>query len=210
MMGNKQTAGQAWLRATSRRTAPTDEPDFYRTWPPATRALCRLERLSEVGTIWEPACGDGAMSEVMIAEGCDVASTDLHDRGYGYSGVDFLNLYDDLTPRFDAIVTNPPFARGQVVAFADRALRLAKKRVILFGRLTFLEGKRRRAWFGDTGLTRVWVSSARIPMAKYEQELQGRLARMVAFAWFVWDLEHPPKRRGRWTGGHFDWEEHAA
>jgi len=35
------------------------------------------------GQIWEPACGDGAISRVLEAAGYQVISTDLIDRGYG-------------------------------------------------------------------------------------------------------------------------------
>jgi hypothetical protein len=41
----------------------------------------RSERFN--GDIWEPACGDGAMSRELAAAGHTVISTDLVDRGYG-------------------------------------------------------------------------------------------------------------------------------
>ncbi len=62
--------------------------DFYITPPEATRALLAVENFGP--RIWEPACGDGAMSEVLIAAGYDVVSSDLGDYGYGDPGVDFL------------------------------------------------------------------------------------------------------------------------
>jgi hypothetical protein len=78
--------------------------DFYPTWPAATRALLSVERFD--GAIWEPACGDGAMSKVLEAAGHEVISTDLIDRGYGEGGRDFLMEWQ---PRAPNIVTNPPF-----------------------------------------------------------------------------------------------------
>jgi 2-polyprenyl-3-methyl-5-hydroxy-6-metoxy-1,4-benzoquinol methylase len=42
------------------------------------------------GNIWECACGNGAMSKVMIKNGYDVYSSDLINRDYGETGVDFL------------------------------------------------------------------------------------------------------------------------
>jgi hypothetical protein len=63
--------------------------DFYPTPPEAVRALLSVEQFD--GTIWEPACGDGAISRELEAHGHNVVSTDLIDRGYGQSGSDFLS-----------------------------------------------------------------------------------------------------------------------
>ena len=57
-----------------------------------------LDRENLEGTIWEPACGKGNRSEVLI------------DRGYGEGGINFLD--DDQIRKFgkfDNIITNPPF-----------------------------------------------------------------------------------------------------
>ncbi len=203
-----------WTQGAITRTAPSDGLDFYRTWPAATRAICRLENLSEVGAIWEPACGDGAMSRVMIAEGCHVVvSSDLYDRGYRdnhhvvLSPIDFLNEYCPGYGRIPAIVTNPPF--NLIEPFINRALQVATKRVVMLGRLAFLEGIKRGPWFRESALTRVWVSSRRIPMGRYEEELKGNLATMTAFAWYVWDLgdlEYPTLGSPRI--GWFDWKNY--
>ncbi len=82
-----------------------NEADFYPTPPECTLAL--LEHWPAPKRIWEPACGDGAISRVLREAGRDVVSSDLHDRGYGDWTGDFLN--DPPKARFDAIVTNPPF-----------------------------------------------------------------------------------------------------
>lgn len=63
--------------------------DFYPTPRYVTEAL--LDNYRFCGKIWEPACGDGRMSEVLLERYSDVESSDLVDRGYGESGVDFLN-----------------------------------------------------------------------------------------------------------------------
>ena len=55
--------------------------DFYPTPPEAVRALLSVETFE--GSIWEPACGDGAISKVLLEAGHEVVSTDLIDRGYG-------------------------------------------------------------------------------------------------------------------------------
>jgi tRNA G10 N-methylase Trm11 len=91
--------------SSSRRSFARREPfEFYPTPPEATRALLSVERFE--GTIWEPACGDGAISKVLEAAGYYVISTDLIDRGYGTGGVDFLKTTEALGRN---IVTNPPY-----------------------------------------------------------------------------------------------------
>ena len=57
--------------------------DFYPTPPEATEAL--LNRYEFNRDIWEPACGDGAISKVLDAKGHDVISTDLNNFGCGTS-----------------------------------------------------------------------------------------------------------------------------
>jgi hypothetical protein len=66
-------------------------PDFYATPPEAVHALLRVEKLPR--QIWEPACGRGAIVEVLRAAGHVVHASDLYDWGYSNSrvGVDFLS-----------------------------------------------------------------------------------------------------------------------
>ena len=80
-----------------------EKDDFYPTPKNATQAL--LDRQKFDGNIYECACGNGAMSKVMIDNGYNVYSSDLIDRGYGETGIDFLKS----TKQVDNIVTNPPF-----------------------------------------------------------------------------------------------------
>lgn len=78
--------------------------EFYPTPPEATRALLSVEAFE--GDIWEPACGDGAISKVLEAAGYQVVSTDLIDRGYGAGGNNFLKSDKPLAKN---IITNPPY-----------------------------------------------------------------------------------------------------
>ena len=42
------------------------------------------------GDIYEPCCGQGHISKVLIENGYNVFSSDLVDRGYGTPRIDFL------------------------------------------------------------------------------------------------------------------------
>ena len=92
--------------------------EFYPTPPEATRALLSVETFE--GDIWEPACGDGAISRELQIAGYDVISTDLIDRGYGTGGQNFLT---STMPLAKNIITNPPYGtHGLGDAFVRKAL----------------------------------------------------------------------------------------
>lgn len=88
-----------------------EQHDFYATEPKATFALIEnflKHTYAKHYRVWEPACGMGNISEVLIADGYDVVSTDLIDRGFGKGGVDFLKQ-DTVPDGVRTIITNPPY-----------------------------------------------------------------------------------------------------
>lgn len=176
--------------------------DFYPTPANVTQALVDFFSIKGL-KIWEPACGDGAMSVVLEKAGNNVISTDIRQSGYGIPGIDFLLN----TKECDAIITNPPFflsekfiehAIGQAV-FVAMLLKSqywhSSKRLLLFHRhrpsyvmpLTwrpdFLNGERGGAPTMEM-LWTVWTPNARktyyIPLRKPPKvtadELFGGLA----------------------------------
>lgn len=162
--------------------ANREKDDFYPTPPEGTRALLEVESFS--GPIWEPACGDGAIANVLSAAGYDVVATDLVERGHGTPRVDFLMEHRALAPN---IVTNPPFKLA--APFMRKALELAEGKIAILLRLACLEGSERGEIFDSTPLARVWVFRKRLTMMRGEVK-DGQTGGMVAFAWFVWDRAH--------------------
>ena len=96
--------------------------DYYATPPEAIKALLAVESFD--GSIWEPACGEGAISTVLEAEGYHVISTDLIDRSFGQGGINFLN---ETVPRAKHIITNPPYGYGLADRFIQKALQFTQK-----------------------------------------------------------------------------------
>lgn len=164
-----------------------ERDDFYPTPPVSTEALLRVEKFC--GDIWEPACGDGAISKILIAHGYNVISSDLIDRGYGDSHIDFLL---DYKTEVDNIITNPPFKLAR--EFVEHALARSRRKVAMLCRLAWLEGKARKELFLRTPLARVWVHSERVHILRNGDQMLAGGGGMIAFAWFVWDHEHkgPP------------------
>ena len=144
-----------WFKPTTKRNADLDGPDFYPTPRWATFALIDSEPFT--GDMWECACGDGAMSQVLEATGNTVISSDLYDRGFGEIGHDFLST----SRRAPNIITNPPYHSAE--GFVSSALNGASQKFALLVRLAFLEGANRaRTIFGTNPPSRVWVFSERI------------------------------------------------
>ena len=163
-----------------------EKDDFYPTPPEATEALLRVETFD--GPIWEPACGDGAISRVLEAAGYEIISTDLVDRGYGTPRVDFLMETRGLAPN---IVTTPPFK--MVAPFMARSVALTTKKVALLARLACLEGSERGKIYDSTPLARIWVFRRRITIWR-NGIVNSHAGGMTSFAWFVWSHDHkgPP------------------
>jgi hypothetical protein len=120
------------------------------------------------------------MAEELKQTGCTIISTDLYDRGYGKSGVDFLEARDEV----DNVVTNPPYNCAE--QFVQTALRITTGKCAFLLRLAFLEGaKRHRTLFSKRPPSRIWIFSERITF--YPAGAQVRGSGTTAYAWFVWD-----------------------
>ena len=80
--------------------------DLYPTPPEVTVALMRFLKLPRSTLIWEPACGQGDMVEVLRDCGMLAYGTDIR------SGQDFLETYAPhyMDKSIDWIITNPPFS----------------------------------------------------------------------------------------------------
>ncbi len=177
------------FKPTMKRFADLSGPDFFPTPKWATSALIDSEKFS--GDVWECACGDGAMSRVFEAAGSKVFSSDLFDRGYGESGIDFLS------PSRSAanIVTNPPYNCAE--GFVASGVKHAKKKFALLLRLAFLEGANRaNTIFAKIPPSRVWVFSERITF--YPSGVEPKGSGTTAYAWFVWDKDAPGSTELKW------------
>jgi hypothetical protein len=177
------------FKPTMKRFADLDGPDFFPTPAWATHALIDNEKF--IGDIWESACGNGAMSNVLEHTGQCVISTDLFDRGYGEIGEDFL------APRRCAanIVTNPPYNSAE--GFVRSGLSQSGKKFALLLRLAFLEGANRaNTIFSKAPPSRVWVFSERITF--YPAGAVQKGSGTTAYAWFVWDKDAAGQTELKW------------
>ena len=115
----------------------------------------------------------------MEARGYDVVYTDLVERGYGQSRMDFL-MGEPLAPN---IVTNPPFKNSE--EFARKAVDLSTGKVAFLLRLVWLAGKSRGEFFRTAPMARVWVFNGRLPMMHRGGYEGPKSSSAIDFAWFV-------------------------
>lgn len=170
------------LGASNHTEEERQNEDYYATDPKAATLLLELETFSD--NIWECACGEGHLSNVFINNGYNVKSTDLMDRGFGETGVDFLNT--NILWNGD-IITNPPYKYGK--EFIEKALQIIPDgcKVAMFLKLQFLEGKSRKKLFLTNPPKTIYVSSSRLFCAKngdFTKMIEGSA---VAYAWYIWE-----------------------
>lgn len=125
------------------------------------------------------------MAKVLEKNGYNVIGTDLVYRGYGdKESLDFL---EETLDEFEGdIITNPPYKYA--LEFVQKALDSVQvgRKVAMFLKLQFLEGKERKQFFLENPPKVVYVSSSRLNCAmngdfdKYESSA-------IAYAWFVWE-----------------------
>jgi hypothetical protein len=170
------------------RVEPDDSLDYFPTPPWATRALIEVV-LRQTGhaasvhaqTVWEPACGEGHMAEVLAEYFGDVVASDIHDYGYGHTA----NFLGDIVPSTDDwIITNPPFGKD-AEAFVLRALEFARVGVAMFLRLQWLEtnGRFERVFLPHPPAL-IAQFAERVPLHKGRWEPDGDTA--TAYLWIVW------------------------
>ena len=155
--------------------------DYYATEPKALELLLDIEKFNK--NVWECACGEGHLSEVLKKRGYIVRSTDLIDRGYGQGGVDFLEVKE----KFDGdIITNPPYKFAQ--DFVEHALKLIYdgNRIAMFLKIQFLEGKSRRRIFDEHPPKIVYITSSRLKCAM-NGDFENVKSSAVCYAWFIWE-----------------------
>ena len=169
------------LAASNHSTTERQPEDYYATEPRAAELL--LENENFEGPIWECACGEKHLSNVFSNKGYEVRSSDLYDR-CNNEVFDFLS--DGNIHWNGNIITNPPYKYA--LEFVRKALQIIPdgKKVCMFLKLQFLEGKARRELFRSHPPKVVYVSSSRLLCAPNgDFEHVGGSA--VAYAWFVWE-----------------------
>ncbi len=198
--GNKNSIFKT-LGASNHTDKERDENDFYATDPIAIDKLLKVVSLPT--HIWECSCGQGHLSERLKQHGYDVFSSDLVDRGYGDTIVDFLKTtkmpFDTLSDV--AILTNPPYKYHK--DFIRHALDILPEKVpaIFLLKTTALEGKARYdEFYRNKYLKYVFQFTGRLLCAKNAQfdEMKAGGGSAVSYAWFWFEKGNTDDTMLRW------------
>lgn len=179
------TGTEQFILSGNNRKIDAHPEDYYATDPKAVEILLKNESFHPY--IWEPACGGGHVSEVLLRHGYRVKNSDIIDRGYPNTEIiNFLSVTKDQIAGDHSrdIITNPPYKYAK--EFVEKALEISmdSTKVAMFLKLTFLEGQARRELFKRYPPKKIYVFSGRVECAK-NGEFTGGSA--VAYAWFIWE-----------------------
>ena len=119
------------LEATAHSEEEREENDFYATDPKALELFLDQTGI-KLRNVWECACGQGHLAEVLKQRNLLGRASDLIDRGYGNTNIDFLTSIEI----YDNIITNPPYKNA--LEFVQQALKLSNKKVVMFLKLVYL------------------------------------------------------------------------
>ena len=174
--------------------------EFYPTKPEAVRALLSVESFD--CSIWEPACGEGAIAKVLTASGHEVVSTDRYAYGFGQTSIDFLA---EPAPRARHIVTNPPYGKGLADAFMVKALTLTREtggKVALLLNLASLCYPRRTALWQQMPPARIYGIDGIVcwPSNRYGPAPEAFTRHR--YCWVVWTPEHQGAPRFGWLSAN--------
>ena len=161
--------------------------DFFPTPEECTVAFLKAEQAHIPQVVWEPACGNGALAEVLRATGRTVICTDLYDRGCpdSQSGMDF---FEQTTPKATAVVTNTPWRKSMAVKFALHAQKIGIKYFSMLVPVRF---------WSPPGRLFLWDAwkPARVLTLSWRPDLFGigDPDQRCELQWIVWDARHQGK-----------------
>jgi hypothetical protein len=188
IIGATPRSPRSGLPSTPRSIPRRIPNEFYPTPPEATRALLSVERFD--GSIWEPACGEGAIANVLSDTGHKVVATDLVEYGFGVSGIDFLK---ELRPRAKHIVTNPPYGSGLADAFAEKALGFAAQTggmVAMLLNMASLSHRRRTSWWKEKPPARLYAIDDIVCWPSHRYGPAPEYFTKHRYIWAVWTPNH--------------------
>jgi hypothetical protein len=150
--------------------------DFYETPYSITSHLLEVEDFDKSLTVCEPACGAGAISNILKKHWDNVIAYDIEK--------DFLLEYGN----YDYIITNPPFSIAY--EFVQKAKRIATKKFAFLLPLSYLHGKKRYDNIymdKQYGLKKVYVFT-RYPMLGEPLRDDGKYnTGMMVYAWYIFE-----------------------
>ena len=209
--GNSNSAHAAIAAHRGGGKSMRQEDDFYATDPRAIEALFNAPCYSHTQVtellklvkrtedryfwIWEPAAGNGNLSNWMRENGYNVIASDLKYRGCVdgsiIDGLDFLttypyNKFKGAAAHPMVILTNPPYSLA--TEFIEHALNILPDGgyYIALMNITYLAGQKRyQRVYSKNCLREVYVFSKRVERWKNNERPKDKCGSIANYAWFV-------------------------
>lgn len=167
-------------------TKDRETDDFYATDPVALEKLIQAAPHIFAGNkvIWECACGNGNLAQVLGRHGFPTFASDLKNRGYGFGNTDFLEQINFIDA--DVILTNPPYVLA--TEFAEHALEILSEGGVYVAlmNISYLASKKRyERLYSKHVLREVYVFSSRVNCWRNNERQSKNSCMMVDYAWYV-------------------------
>lgn len=117
------------------------------------------------------------------------------DRNYGVQA-DFFG-YGSIQNFNGDIITNPPYSACE--EFIEKSLKIIPEgnKIAYFMALTFVEGKKRKAFLRKYPIHTIYVSSSRLNCPK-NGDFKTKTSSARCYAWFVWVKGYDGKTNFEW------------
>ena len=182
--------------------------DFYPTGQPeAIRGLFAKDgaRIKALGSVWEPACGDGALCREIEAFGLTCWASDLVDRGW--PGAIQCSYYDYKASPARVKITNPPYSEINARDGRGRWLRHALDMPGWDYMALLLSWEWPAAVQHGLGEMLDNNPFSYCYLMRWKLDFTGEGNPAQRNAWFVWDRAHQGPPEFRWMDRHNDWRQ---
>ncbi len=186
------------LGASNHTIEDRSKDDFYATPPKAVYDILNIEKFDK--NIWEPACGMNHIVNILEEKGYNVRRSDINNMvstDDKFEQIDFLRC---MKRWHGDIVTNPPFSLA--VDFVNKSLELIDdgKKVAMFLKLQFLEGKKRyNNLFSEHPPKIIYVAVNRYGCTKDGVfNADGNFGSAICYCWFIWEKGYKGDPKIKW------------
>lgn len=170
------------------------EDDFYATNPNDVRSFLTCYGYDKIkGSVLEPCIGMGHIAkELNKLSSVDIDGFDIKDRNSGFNTKIECFLKAEVSKKYDFVITNPPYSLAE--EFIRKSMNCIKEngKVIMFLKLQFLEGSRRKTLFDLYPPKYIYVCRKRAKPLRMGSEIDPKTGKKwasstICFAWFVWE-----------------------
>lgn len=178
------------IKAMEQRLIGVKIPGFFPTPEPLAKRMAELAEIKSGMSVLEPSAGTGRLADAAKAMGAHVDAVEyasslrdiLAQKGHNLIGSDFTEMKSE--PKYDRIVMNPPFEKGQDMAHVQRAYEMLKpggKMVAIMGEGGFFRSDSQATAFRDW-LSGVGGASEKLPEGTFKESNTGVNTRLVTIS----------------------------